>query len=151
MITGWASSPGPGSYNPRVMRRGPGAASLKFRHAGAKARPLRPEPKAIQVQVLGAGSALRAHRKPFAAVPAECHILSVAGVIGLPPVLSRRYLADEQVGDDAADSPGPLDYALPSSLRRTPAYSMARRLGVSGASPRLGVPGPGAYDHECVC
>ena len=63
----------------------------------------------------------------------------------------KEALTTKQVGDDAADSPGPLDYALPSGLRQTPAYSMARRLGGSGASPRVGVPGPGAYDHECAC
>lgn len=55
VLAGWAISPGPGSYNPRVVRRGPGAASLKFRHAGAKARPLKPKPKAPQEQMPGAG------------------------------------------------------------------------------------------------
>jgi hypothetical protein len=33
---GWASAPGPGSYDPVQQRRGPGAVTLKFRHAGAK-------------------------------------------------------------------------------------------------------------------
>lgn len=35
-VAGWASAPGPGSYDPVQQRRGPGAVTLKFRHAGAK-------------------------------------------------------------------------------------------------------------------